>query len=583
MTRERVDIAGEWRFVPDPYREGVAGGYWAGQHDDRAWGAVRVPCGFEACAAGLETYEGAGWFRRAADVPAAWEHRRVVLRFEGVNHHARVWVNGECVGEHADSFLPFELPVDEVLRYGGANTIAVLVDNERSEGEIPAPLVGWRSFGGILREAALVATSRMYLAGVTVSAEPAGDGGTFAWRATVASDREGTFPATVSAEVVDGRGRVLGGSTHIGPYVSAGETAELGVTASIDGVEPWSPDRPTLYTARFTLHSSDGPMDRLDVRFGFRRIEVDGCRLLLNGRCVFLTGFNRHEDSPRTGMATDLAQVREDLLAMKRAGANFVRLCHYPHHGGELDLCDELGLLAMCEVPLYWWRGLAEGAEASERTLAAARRQLATMIRRDVNHPSVAFWSVSNETHEQHADVAAGNAELIRLARRLDPTRLAVHVSDHWRDHPHFDADDVVCVNHYPTWGGRLTSGNAAYDPAESTRDWRDALARLHEAYPDKPILVTEFGYPCLEGVHAGPMAEEVQAAAIEAEFAAMDAPYVCGATVWCYADHPWPERDFIKRLTTSPFGVVTRQRKKLAAFETLARLFGERQRRQTQ
>jgi beta-glucuronidase len=264
---------------------------------------------------------------------------------------------------------------------------------------------------------------------------------------------------------------------------------------------------------------------------------------------------------------------------MRAAGANFVRLCHYPHHPGELDLCDELGLLAMCEIPLYWWRGLEEGPEACEQTLAAARRQLTTLIRRDANHSSVAFWSVSNETHEQHAEVAAGNAELIRLARELDPTRLAVHVSDHWRDHPRFDEDDVICVNHYPTWRGRLTAGDASYDPAESTRQWREALRRLHEAHPHKPILVTELGYPCLEGVFAGPLGEDVQAAAIEAELAGMDGPYVCGTTIWCYADHPWPERDFLKRLTTSPFGVVSRRRRKLAAFETVRRLFRQKQR----
>ncbi len=193
----------------------------------------------------------------------------------------------------------------------------------------------------------------------------------------------------------------------------------------------------------------------MDVRFGFRRIEAGEGGLLLNGRPVFLTGFNRHEDSPCTGMAPDLGIVRRDLEDMVRLGANFVRLCHYPHDPRELDLCDELGLLAMAEIPLYWWNGLEEGEEACARKLAAAERQLTNMIRRDVNHPSVILWSVSNETQEQRAEVAAGNAELVRLAKRLDPSRLAVHVSDHWREHPHFEADDVLCVNAYPSWAGQ--------------------------------------------------------------------------------------------------------------------------------
>ena len=151
--------------------------------------------------------------------------------------------------------------------------------------------------------------------------------------------------------------------------------------------------------------------------------------LLLNGRPIFLTGFNRHEDSPRVGMVPDMETTRRDLEDMVRMGCNFVRLCHYPHDPRELDLCDELGLLVMAEIPLYWWNGLEEGEEACAHKLDAAKRQLSNMIRRDINHPAIVFWSVSNETEEQRPEVAAGNRELVRLAKELDPTRLAVHVS----------------------------------------------------------------------------------------------------------------------------------------------------------
>jgi beta-galactosidase/beta-glucuronidase len=311
--RDELDIGGPWRFLPDPYREGLKAGFAAAGYDDRRWREVRVPCGFEACGPGLETYEGAAWFRRAVDVPAEWQRRRVVLRFEGVNHHARVWVNGRAAGENGDAFLPFELPVADALRCGQSNTIAVLVDNERRPGEIPAGLVGWRSCGGILREVRLVATSAFRIADVTIAAEPAAGGGTFALRASVANDRPLPCPATLSADVADAGGKVLAGFTTIAADVPVGQAARLEMRGSVPGVQPWSPQHPHLYTARLTLGSSDGPADRLDVRFGFRRIETQGARLLLNGQAVFLTGFNRHEDSPRTGMASDLPQVRADL------------------------------------------------------------------------------------------------------------------------------------------------------------------------------------------------------------------------------------------------------------------------------
>jgi GNAT superfamily N-acetyltransferase len=115
---------------------------------------------------------------------------------------------------------------------------------------------------------------------------------------------------------------------------------------------------------------------------------------------------------------------------------------------------------------------------------------------------------------------------------------------------------------------------------SESTRFWREGLQALHERYPDKPVLVSEFGYAALEGVHGSAFGEDTQAAAIEAEFAGMDAPYVCGATIWCWADHAWPAATFgyCRYLATSPYGVVSRERRKLKAYGTVKKLFRQKQ-----
>jgi GNAT superfamily N-acetyltransferase len=202
------------------------------------------------------------------------------------------------------------------------------------------------------------------------------------------------------------------------------------------------------------------------------------------------------------------------------------------------------------------------------------------MIRRDANHPSAIFWSVSNENQEDRPEVAEGNRALVQLAKELDPKRLAVHVSDHWQKHPNFAHDDVICVNGYPSLHRHAYDGEYDYDLFESTRFWREGLQALHEQYPGKPILVSEFGYAALEDVHGSAFGEEMQAEAIEIEFAGMDAPYVCGATVWCWADHPWPAAtfQFCRYLAISPYGVVTRERRKLKAYWTVRRLFREKQ-----
>ena len=263
---------------------------------------------------------------------------------------------------------------------------------------------------------------------------------------------------TAKAEVVDADGKLLAQINGRPTRLIAGASLNIDLSGRIADIRPWSPRDPALYTLRVQMSGGGRMLDSVERRFGFRRIERKGTQLLLNGEPIYLTGFNRHEDSPTTGMATDLKTARQDLLEMKRGGANFVRLCHYPHHPGELDLCDELGLLVMSEIPLWQWNAQQEDAASNARKLAAAKRQLQRMIVRDRNHPSVIFWSVSNENHEQQPIVRDGNRELVELARKLDPTRLAVHVSSFFWADGAFDKDDVICINGYPNipvWGVR--------------------------------------------------------------------------------------------------------------------------------
>jgi beta-galactosidase/beta-glucuronidase len=572
MLREKVILADCWRFQPDPEDCGEAYGYPRADYEASQWREVRVPCSLERGHPDLEWYVGVGWYRRAFYVPEAWRGKRVVVRFEGVNYHAKVWVNGQLVGRNEDGFLPFEIPIQDVVRYGHENVLVVKADNLAQAGEVPGANVGWRPYGGILREVTLNATERCYVSEVRVVAEPhAGGEGTFSFRTLVKNEGHVDVSALLSVAVIDAEGKAAGTLISATVEIPAGAADVLEVTGSLEKVAAWSPDDPVLYTARASLRSGSAEIDGLDTRFGFRRIETDGTKLLLNREPIYLVGFNRHEDSPHTGMCADLETVRRDLLDMKAMGCNFVRLCHYPHHPGELDLCDELGLLAMDEIPVYGSTGMAEDEGQWRNKVENARRQLATLIVRDWNHPSLIFWSVSNETREEHTVVVEGNDELIRYARELDPSRLVVHVSFRWdarRDcEGRFDHDDVICVNGYPwmrdlglTEEGRLV---------ELTQYWGENLARLREAYPNKPILVAEFGYRSMEGVFDNLAGEDVHARVLAAQFAGMDAPCVCGATIWCYADHAWPmsiRLGSTRSMTISPYGVVTRRRKHKAA-----------------
>ncbi|MCC7145836.1 MAG: beta galactosidase jelly roll domain-containing protein [Phycisphaeraceae bacterium] len=563
MTRTQVDLTGPWKFLPDPATEGMALVYFRPGHDDTSWAMVQLPCALDDCLPGLAGFEGPAWFRRTVNIPEAWRGQHVLIRFEGVNHHTQVFVNGGLVGSHADGYLRFEFPIHEHLQYGRENTIAVLVDGLRRPGEAPGMERGWRHYAGIVREMSLLVLPPVHLADVHVRAQPQGEGGQLSLLATFSRPKT-TPPGSYSlaVDVLTPKGEKIARVAETVPDPGGGGTLTL--NAQVPHVTAWSPDTPALYTAEVSLLQGKKIIDALTVPFGFRRIEARGRQILLNGQPIYLCGYNRHEDSPRTGMGPDPQTVRQDLLTIKKSGCNFVRLCHYPHHPLELDLCDQLGLLVMAEIPLYWWRGLQEGKNECAAKFAAAQRQLEKLIHRDRNHPSVMFWSVSNETEDFRPEVAEGNAQLVRLAKSLDPSRLAVHVTNHWQTYPRFAADDVLCVNDYPSLGGRSSGTTRPYDYALATHTWRRNLAQLHQLYPDKPIFITEFGHPSLEGVRAGLWGVDSAAEALKAEFAGMDAPCVCGALIWCWADHPWPESYLppAQNLHVSPYGVVTRDRR---------------------
>lgn len=583
-VRQEIDLSGRWGFQVDYWDEGRELGYFSLDFPTKDWRMVSIPRAFDDCATGMYKFRGICWFSRQFEVPVSIRGRRVVVHFEGVNYSCSVWVNGKLVGQNEDAFLPFGFPVEELLRFGENNLIVVRVDNMRRPAQLPTSEF-WQGQGGILREVKLVVTEQARLTHVGITAAPENNKGKFALRALVTNGRSQSANLSLHVKILNRAGQPLASFVAAPLAVEAGKEAELSVEGEVAEVVAWSPEQPTLYTARVDLLVEGRLADQWETRFGFRRIEARDGKLWLNGKLVFLMGFNRHEDSPRTGMAVDLEISRQDFLAIKDAGANFVRFCHYPHHPGELHLCDELGLLVLAEIPLCGWgdkfndpfAGAGWNPSDVPAILDGAERALRKMILRDVNHPSIIIWSVSNESEEQHPEISQGNNRLIQLGQQLDPTRLMTHVSvsncwDSEKELKYFEFDDVICVNGYP--GAHGHPGDNSW-LGKVTQWWRDELARLHTRYPGKPIVIAEFGYMSIEGVN-GPLGEDTQALGTEAEFKGMDAPYVSGATLWCYAKHAWPGGCF--DFDISPWGYVSRDRKtKMKAFSVVRNMFRER------
>lgn len=583
-VRQQIDLTGQWKFKADPNNEGDSVGWFNSGIDKSYWPLVSVPVGFDNCGPGMERYFGTAWFSRDILIPESFRSRRITLHFEGINYNAKVWVNGKLVGENHDPFLPFDLLANDVIKTGDMNNITVSINNIRKLGQFPL-FEGWYGQGGFLREASLVATDATFISGIKMTASTDSGGqakkGHIAVITSLVNGYEGSKNLKIRINVTDKTGKKIATISSPDVLLKPGGEGFALAEGDIRGVEFWSPDSPVLYTVEVSLLSGNTIIDQQLRRTGFRNIEVRDAKIFVNDKQIYLLGFNRHEDSPRTGMAVDLQQAREDFTRMKNIGCNYVRFCHYPHHPGELDLCDELGLFVLAENAMNEWGridhpapnpGIPLTPEDAPLIIENAKRTLTKMVARDNHHPSIIIWSVSNENDESRKDVAEGNAELIMFGKTLDSSRPWTHVSNSFRKEGwenFYNADDVIVVNAYPTHWYKASEEEIAAGLPMSTKIMQDTLKRLHEKFPEKPIVVGEYGFP---GGDEGEKGARKQAVATEAEFKGLSAPYIAGGALWCYARHPWPWYNM------STYGYVSRDRKtEFPAFAVIRKLYRQK------
>ena len=562
-----LDLNGEWFVRNDTTAEGM---FPADISGTAGYRTVTIPSDLAGCFPEEPYATGVFWFKKHFLLGEAYASKRLVLRFDAVNYSAHVYLNGKYLGFNDQGFLPFEMELTDEVRFNEINELTVRVDTRRKQGQLPTSFY-WKNCGGIIRDVCIYCTCSSYIDDAFVEAHA---DGTAVFHTSIVSD----MPLTQRIVVKDASGETLHERLT---SVCGGEYA---VETQTENIVPWSMDVPSLYSAEITLEDSGTVLDKRTVVFGYRDITAADGKLYLNGQEVFLKGFNRHEDHPQCGGAACEEVVNADFEMIKASGANFVRMCHYPHDQRELDLADKLGLALLVEIPLCAYMGDTFGIEGSENkpqnemVYANSCECLKRMIRRDRNHPSVLIWSVSNENREpDNFEVLDNHKGLLQLAKKLDPTRLATHVSTYSTDpncYNYFVYDDVICFNAYPTLNYRVEQRNENYDYSESQEMITQTVEKIRKLYPHKPIVVTEFGYRT--GIPFDSVDdEEIQARAISAEF---EAACRCanGASIWLFADHLWPN-DHRLLSDVSRFGLLNRDRSKKLSYEVFCNLLKQK------
>lgn len=361
-----------------------------------------------------------GCYRRTFHVPEEWLDREIFIHFKGVETAFYLWVNGQAVGYSQDSKLPSEFNVTPYLQ-AGENIIAVQV--MRFAESIYLEDQDYWHLSGIFRSVYLHAKPHQRIADWKVDAVPDLHHGFGTVTADVKVNRFGGFADySVKLEVLDSEGRTLGTDTAsvqaVAEYRSyeqpTANTARLRV--KVDAVETWTPETPVLYTAVFTLVAPDGSeVDFESCRIGFKTVEIKDGVILLNDQRLLVRGVNRHEHEAYGGRTVSVDHMIAEIKLMKQLNINSVRTSHYPDDPVWYDLCDEWGILLVCECNVEThgvMGGLTHDPAWGTNFLERAIRMVLT----HKNHASIYSWSLGNES-----GVGANHAAMAGWIREYQP------------------------------------------------------------------------------------------------------------------------------------------------------------------
>jgi beta-glucuronidase len=515
---------------------------------------LKVPGDWNTQDPRLFRFEGVIWYQRDFDFQPK-PHTRTFLHIGAANYKSFIWVNQKRICDHEGGFTPFDCEVTSALK-SGSNFVVIAVDSTRQVDGIPSVGIDWFNYGGLTRDVSLVTLPTQFIDDYDIHLK-----------------HESTFSAA-NANTLAGYIHVEGstpGTSVILRIPQAGINTTLKTDAegraSFDlkpsKLDLWSPESPKLYKVEIA-----SGQDQLTDDIGFRDIRVDGTRILLNGKAVFLKGANMHAEAPyRTGRAYSDEDVKNIFGFLKDLNANFVRLAHYPHDERMERTADREGIMVWSEIPL--WQHISFD---KPEVYAKATFMLKEMIRRDRNKASVILWSVSNETSNNPARTQF-LTNLANEARKLDPTRPITSAllgprakgNEMVQDDPLTNALDVIGQNEYVGW--------YTMRPEEADN--------VKWTLPEKPVLISEFGAEAKQGNHGGKddrWAEEQQVNVFEHQFVMFSKiPQVRGVIPWILMDFRSPTRNIPKLQDGyNRKGLISEDGKKKQAFFLLQRIYKE-------
>ena len=490
-------LSGAWRFrwVKNPLA--VEAGFEQPGYDDKTWDTLPVPSNWQVVAANENRpYDRpfftnikhpfkadpphvphddnpTGLYRARFEVPADWrKDHSVFVHFAGVQSSYYVWLNGHRLGYKEDAFAPGEFDATPHLK-GGTNVLAVEVIHH-SDGSYLEDQDYWR-FAGIFRDVYLLAQPALRLRDFVVRTDldAAFEDATLDLRVSLENRSRAAVAGhqvTASLLAADGS-EVFTAQLAARGAVPAGGEALAQARGAVRAPRLWSAEAPNLYTLVLEHRDAAGKLTEVVARrVGFRKVEIRGGQLLVNGAAIKFKGANRHEFDPDHGRVVSRERMLQDIRLLKQHNFNAVRTSHYPNDPLWLDLCDELGLYVVDEANVEsheLWEKKTYIADDPAWTAAFVARGVA-LVERDKNHPSVVFWSMGNET-----GLGRSFDAMYKAMRALDPTRPIHYESRNPPYAPTLSSYDIISTM-YPTV---------------------DHILDLMNQDPSRPVIICEYAH----------------------------------------------------------------------------------------
>ena len=496
--RNRTLFDADWKFhlgdEADAWKEAFADGQWRVLTVPHDW-SIEGKFDRQAPTGGAGGYlpAGIGWYRKTFEQKPEEMGKRVFLEFDGVMQNSTVFVNGNCVGNRPYGYASFCYDITEFVKEG-INVVAVKVDNSHQ------PCSRWYAGAGIYRHVYLTRTAQAYVpySGVQVTTpEVSAESAVVQVQTEVCSHYLEDRVITLDTEIVDPEGNiVVSGSEQ--RCIKTGQTAVFCQRLLVQQPQRWSLETPVIYRVHSVVSCDGEKLDDTGTSFGIRKFgysQTEG--FTVNGEKVFIKGLCMHQQMGCTGIAIPERLMEENLLKLKAAGCNGIRLSHYPYSPEMMDLLDTIGFIVLGEAFDEWARCRPKTADAGTDGLDGESvygyseyfeewnvQDLTDYLRRDRNHPSVAFWSIGNEVPEQNYPEGAPMArKMIERVHKLDPTRPVTSACCNTSGldkvtttDAYLEALDIIGVNYVDQWGDNVET----------------YYFQLHERFPDKIILGNE-------------------------------------------------------------------------------------------